>query len=808
VSVRRRIELGFESWGRLVVRRRWWVLLASVLFLAAWLPWVPRLTLDNSPESFLLDKDGTSKQYEDFRKQFGQDDRIMIAITPPRVFDLAFLERLREFHQALERELPHVEEITSLLNARQTRGEEDALIVEDLLADWPQTTAELRELERRALANPVYLNVLISEDARLTTVMVKPVTYSSLGSENDLLADLDDGGFAGAEAEAEFLTQPEKAEMIAALNDVVARFEAPDFPVYLAGEIVTSQRLNLSMRRDFNAYVGGLALAVTGILLILFRRVSGVFLPLTVVAASLPTTIGVIVWLEIPGSMALLMVPVFVITVGVCNAIHVLTIAYQRLNAGADAESAIAFSFRHSGLAVVMTNLTTAAGMSSFITATVTPIVHLGISSTIGVMAVLFYTFSLLPAFFAILPLKRKLGGNPGHSSLTRLLLKTGDLATLRPRSVLIGTAGITLLMIGGITQVHFSHRPLNWFSKEDPVRIAVERLDRELRGTNTLEVWIDGGRENRLHEPDVLRRMEAAIAYAEAIEEDDFFVGKAISLVDIVKETNQALNENRPEHYTIPGERELIAQELLLFENSGSDDLEEITDSQFRNARVTLRVPLLDGIVYPRFLSRIRQAFREILGDDLPFVLTGITSLHARASSALITSLARSYVFAILVITPLMVLMIGRFRVGLLSMVPNLLPVVGVLGVMGLWGVPIDTSNVILGSVIIGLAVNDTIHFMHRFGRDFEQSGDTREAVSRTLSTTGSALLFTTLVLTTGFLVMAAFGSMRNTLIFGLFASLGIVLAFIADVLVAPALLALVYRRPTRMREVAHQQG
>jgi predicted RND superfamily exporter protein len=166
LTTREQVGLVFDSWGRFVFRRRWWVLSASLLFLATWLPWVPRLTFDNSTESFLLEKESASKLYRDFRKQFGQDDRIMIAIAPPKIFSLEFLERLREFHHALEDELPHIEKVTSLLNARQTRGDEEALIVEDLLENWPETESELRELERRVLANPVYINVLISEDAR------------------------------------------------------------------------------------------------------------------------------------------------------------------------------------------------------------------------------------------------------------------------------------------------------------------------------------------------------------------------------------------------------------------------------------------------------------------------------------------------------------------------------------------------------------------------------------------------------------------------------------------------------------------
>jgi hypothetical protein len=162
---------------------------------------------------------------------------------------------------------------------------------------------------------------------------------------------------------------------------------------------------------------------------------------------------------------------------------------------------------------------------------------------------------------------------------------------------------------------------------------------------------------------------------------------------------------------------------------------------------------------------------------------------------------MTKSYAVALAVITPLMMMLIGNVRLGLISMVPNLLPVLFTLSVMGLMNVPLDASSIVIGSIIIGLAVDDTIHFLRRVQREYADLGELRGAVHETMRTTGSALFFTSLVLATGFAVMGSLGSMKNTVYFGYFTSLGISVAFVANVTLTPGLIRLAVRllTPTR---------
>jgi predicted RND superfamily exporter protein len=282
---------------------------------------------------------------------------------------------------------------------------------------------------------------------------------------------------------------------------------------------------------------------------------------------------------------------------------------------------------------------------------------------------------------------------------------------------------------------------------------------------------------------------------WAGGVQRGDIYVGKTVSIVDVVKEIHQALNENRADFHTIPQDRQLVAQELLLFENSGSDDLADVVDSQFRVARFNMKLPFEDAIQYAPFMDTVEENFARILGDQASFRLTGLMAIMARTFTAVMHSMAWSYVIAFLVITPLMVLLIGNVRVGMLSMIPNLAPILITLGVMGWLGLPLDAFTLMIGGIAIGLAVDDTIHFMHNFRRYYERSGDVRDAVRQTLSTTGQAMLFTSLVLSTGFFIYAL-ATLRNLVTFGLLTGFTIIVAFLADALLAPALMALVVGR------------
>jgi predicted RND superfamily exporter protein len=489
--------------------------------------------------------------------------------------------------------------------------------------------------------------------------------------------------------------------------------------------------------------------------------------------------------------------------VGVGYAVHILVIFLQRYDAGASREEGLVHALGHSGIPIIMSGLTTSAGLLSFMTAELTHIAVFGIVAPTGVAVSLIYSLVLLPPLIAVFPVRRRQSSrDASHVSRTdRVLQGVGGACSRNPWRVTFVGIGLALVAIAGAVRVQVSHNPMEWFKDDSVVKIASRTIDERLGGTLPMEVLIDTRIENGVQEPAVLNRIDEMHQRVDRFIAEGNNVGKAVSVADIVRETHQALNENRSEFYVIPQDDKLVAQELLLFENSGSDDLEDVVDSRFSLTRFTLRMP--DGEAYDRadFIREATSEFTRIMGDPAQVTVTGLSVIMNRTMSAVVHSLSRSYVLALLLITPLMMLLIGSLRRGLVSMVPNLLPILLTLGFMGWTGIPLDIFTLLIGCIAIGLAVDDTIHFIHGFQRHWEQHGDSGRAIAETLATTGKALLFTSLVLSAGFFIFTL-SSLNNLIAFGLLTGFAILMAFIADITITPALLTLVSQPRTRTAE------
>ena len=809
--MRQRIDACFRWLGGTIYDRAWVFILAALVVALALTSQLPKLHIDTSNESFFHEDDPILTDYEAFQAQFGCDQTVVLALQPPEIFDRGFLGRLKQLHDELEENVPHLDDITSMVNARNTRGEADRLVVEDLLEDFPQSQADLAALKERVMSNPLYLNRLISPDGKMTGIVIEIDMTVPMAEPVDLMDGFDDSQTQAQQAA--LIDGPTKIliseEVVAAVRAIVAKYHCEDFPILVAGSPVVIKDIDMAMQKDMGRFLLMAVLLVGSCLFLMFRRISGVVLPLVVVVLTLFCTLGLMGFFRVPFTIPNMIMPSFLLAVGVGAAVHILALTYRRLEDSGDKRDAITYALDHSGLAVVMTSMTTAAGLVSFATTELAPTANLGIFAGAGVLISLFYTLVLLPALLAVIPLKPKAGKGSANGSvpdrLERLLDRVADISTGHAKTIIAVTLVVLVAGIFSAFQLRFSHDTLRWLPASWTSRQATEKIDDVMGGTINLEVLVDTGRENGLYDPTVLRSLNHLARELEAYDDGRIRVAKATSVTDVLKEIHQALNENRPEFYAVPDNADLIPQEFLLFENSGSDDLEKVIDSAYRTARFTVQVPWLDMFYYVPLIQDIATRFEETLGEKANVSTTGILRLFASTVAAAAHSMAEGYATSAVTITVMMILLLGSLRMGLISMIPNLAPVVLVMGMMHWLGLPLDIFTMMIGAIALGLAVDDTVHFMNGFQRYHEEEGSAKAAVRRTLHTSGRAMLVTSIVLSIGFFVYT-FAFMENLVRFGFLTGLTILLALVADFFSVPALMTLIHSRsePEQAAEAA----
>jgi len=497
-----------------------------------------------------------------------------------------------------------------------------------------------------------------------------------------------------------------------------------------------------------------------------------------------------------PFTMATQIMPTFLLAVVTSASIHLLAVFYKDLVRTKDKKASLRYAMGHSGLAIIMTSLTTAVGLWSFSFSGVAPVADLGRYASGGVLIGLLFTLVLLPALIAktsFVHLEPK-ADEQGNTFMDKLLIGISKIGTGSPKLVLAISALLIICATIFATQLRFSHFPLQWLPEDNFARVATETVDENLRGSLTLEVIVDTGQTNGLYNPDILRKIEGVSKNINTITTGNMFVGKVLSFVDIIKETNRALNENQDSYYTVPDDANLIAQEFLLFESSGNNDLESLVDANYSKARLTLKTPFIDSLEAKAFIDKAQAYLDKEFAGLATVSFTGIGTLMTVTFEQAIFSSATSYVLAFSLITVLMVLLIGNIKIGLISMIPNLLPIIFLSTIMVIFKMPLDMFTLLIGAIALGLAVDDTVHFMHNFRRYELQYNDVDKAVRLTLMGTGRAITITSIVLALGFLVLTL-SQMNNMFDFGVLTASAILVALLADFFLMPAIMKLIIK-------------
>jgi uncharacterized protein len=724
----------------------------------------------NTASEALLHKDDPKRiQYNAFRTQFGRPELIIVMAQADEIFEPGFLNRLNSFHQTLQQEVPYVRSVTSLINVRDLRYDRLTISTEGLLEKWPDV--DLKKIQARANASKLYENFILSEDGKTTAVIIE--TLARVGADNR---------FFGAK---------ENEQVVSTVHGIIKQYNRPEFLLTASGEPVVEDAFNRATLIDLKICVSLSLMMVCFFLILLFKRVSGVFLSMMITVCTLISTMGLMALFGVQVKITTIVMPAFIVAVSVAASVHILVIFFRHHQKTGDKKEAIAFAMGHSGLAIWMTSLTTAVGLLSFSFAELVAIAEIGYLSAAGVMLAFFYTIFLLPAVLAIVPVAETNVSNK-TPVLDRLLGSVARFSCAHHIKIIVSSFILLVLSVFFMFNLTFTHDLLRFFPESSRERQDILDIDKTMKGSLSLELVISNP-DKSAFDLGTINRMDTLSEEIKTLEMDGISVGKVLSIVDVIKELNQAFNLDMSLFYLIPQDPKIIANGVKQLEGKSDTGLDRFIHQPSGGNRMTVVTTWTDAIIFKRFILKIEEKFNQIFNDGSEIVVTGIISLLAQATHAAIMSMVKSYAVAFVVITLMMILMLGQIKLGLVSMIPNLLPICIIMGLMGFLNTPFDLNSLMIGSIAIGLVVDDTVHFMYNFQKYHDQTGNVEESILATLLGTGKAMLITSLVLSSGFFVLLA-ATLSHVTRFGIYTGLVILVALLGDFLLAPALMMLIH--------------
>ena len=710
------------------------------------------LESEDTYEGWFAPDDPVYRFYREFERRFADDDFFVIVFRDEKLFSRETLRRIAELTERVE-ELPYVREVTSLTSVEHLRGEGNALVVEPLVPDPQRADPEI--IRRKALAEPLYRGFLISEDGTTTAIF--------------------------AELEGIYNTTQEK-ELYQKLRALVQEYEEKTGRrFYLGGHLVLDVAIMEASERDMRTFipftVGLLFLVLRGV----FRRASFAALAFVAVSLALLWTFGLYAGTGQKYNMMMSILPTIVLAIGIADAVHILVHYYEELARGHPRGEALRLTMRRMLRPCLFTTLTTGAGFISFLSSDI-PVVRLtGLFAALGIGIAFVLTVLVLPAAVSFLKPPTQTAQRQSEGAFARFLESLGETALAHHKLVLGGAVAVVLVGLWGASRLEAETLGLKWLRDDHPLQRSYAFIEENLTGLYNLELIVEGERD-ALRSPAVLRKLEELAAFA--LEQQG--VRKTISLVDYVKRINQALHGDDPQHYRIPETAREIAQALLLYEFSGGGELRELVSGDYSAGRLTVITDTLP--------SRAYGALREALTDyaqelGLSVKATGTVVLVEAMLKKLTLSQIKSLALALVLITLLMVALLRSWKLGLLSLIPNGLPILLMFAVMGLFGIPLDAATSTVAGMALGIAVDDTIHFLTRFRRELNTSGDYRRALVQTSRTVGQAIAFTSVILLAGFSVLLL-GTFKGTIYFGLLIGLTMLFALVGDLVLLPVLL------------------
>jgi len=753
-----------ENFVNKVIKFRWAIAIFIPLITIVMASSLKNLEFEGSYRIWFGEESKILKNYDNFRAIFGNDDTVTIMFTnEDGIFTKEALTSINNITQKLW-QTQYIARVDSITNYQYVHTDEeypDEVVIENFIEDPQSYTKEELEGKRSiALKEDIIVGKLISKDAK-TTMIAGRMTPK-----------------AGDDPEVSFK-----------LRDAVLKIIAPEekknaYKFFLGGGPIINTSFIEIAQHDGGIFTPAVIVVAMILLLLIFRKFSSMFISIIVVIFTFLIVLSIQVLLGFKLNNFTANIPVFVVAIGIADAMHLLWIYTMARKKGMDNYESIHYSVKKNFLAIFLTSITTSIGFASLGISAVVPIQTLGIATASAALLAFVLTILFVPAMLAIL--------NPNIKADEKIQVHNNHPVAVWYTHFLSKNAKViltlsTLLFLGlgaGIFQANVDSNVVKYFSEDFPFRVSINEMQDKLTGPMSYEIVVDSKVNDGIKDPLFLKTVEKF--YTEFYAEFDD-VRHIHSLLDIVKVFNNVMDGSK----TIPQSKELVAQYLLLYSLSLPQGMEinDKMDINERLLRVTASLNLVDTSKDLKMINWI-----ESWWSKTPYSATvnGQTVMFAHMQHDITSTLIESITLAVVTISIIMLLIFRNWRMLPLFIVPNILPIALVVGVMGWLHIDIDMGVAIAGAIIIGVAVDDTIHFMVKYIEARKCGDSLDDAMKYVMSYAGSAIIFTTIVLSLAFLVFI-FSDFNPNYHFGVVTASALIIAVIVDLVALPALLMLI---------------
>ena len=731
---------------------------------------------DNSIEVWLKHNDPKLDYYYDFIDKFGDDEFLIIGMDGDDLFTGKKLKLINDIATRLE-SVKGVRSVMSLASVYKDKL--SAPYFKEVLKR-NKARSVIDVFKEKILDDPMYVNNVISSDGE-TTAIIATVAKGSSESRVKLVKETRDILRA---VEIENSNEPSQP----LLQEGMGKVNGPLKDFFLAGPSIVNTELDRMSQKDMRTFTPVMFAVALVILVVLFRNISGVLIPAITIIINIMWTVGLFVIFDNKMNMVSGMLIPLIFIISLATSVHILNRFYQEVKVSGKKRESILKTVEHICVPCFLMCITTSIGFLSLIASDVTPVKTTGVFMAAGIMMSFFVCITLVPGMLSLFPewmsrpfMDIQKDHVLNHNEFLGLYGFIGKFAKNNTIYIFAFSVVFVGIAIYGITKIKAESSIFESFPESSEITRSTEHIEQELMGLIPMDIVVDAGSTGGVFQPDILEKMEKLQEYLKEIPE----VTKSVSVADYVKYLNKLLNKDDPDSQMITKDKAIDYAKLASLH--GDSIVKSLYTEDYNEGRVSVRMKNVGSSRYQAIVNDIEGFIKVNFPLSVDCSITGIVPLLMDMQEYLIESQIKTFTLAFVLIFICIALLLRSVRIGMMSMIPNLIPISITLGVMGYVGINLDVATIMIASVAIGISVDDTIHFLYRFKEEFKKDGDHYLAIQRTLSGVGRALIFTTIVATCGFLVFCL-SNFKAIQYFGLLTGITMVSAIFAVLLILPA--------------------